>query len=356
MFVVALPFLLTERSLAPPMIYACICAARSSSSAVLSTATTASSHGDHDVSVLPETPAANEPSAFAAAAPDRVAVALASLRIDVAKVKLDEATRAFLHARLSDVLAQQRGRSIESDGLLMVAADTLPLVAGHVLAGRVEGFHGASLRYTVELMGELVAARDAREQQRMARAVASTGKALSTRKVLACRAELVRRTADVLAVDAPELVALRDAATLDTRRLDGALTSVEATMKVVEAVLRRGETDERYGRYLAEMGYTHAAVEKLLAPVKPALTARTSHRDAFAAQQLAQEQVDVLEGRLDAQLRQLRERMAAARKQGVRLPKLRAPRRHRAKATAQATPKTPVAPPTPAGGASDPNG
>lgn len=319
--------------------------ARASSAAVIRT----TSPSPRPASVNPAAPAANDRPGAIDTPQARVRGALVGLLTAVAAVPLDDATRAYFRAQLTDDVAAKRGRAIGPDDLLHDVVADLPGVVEAVLAGRVPGFTAASLRYTVELAVALADHRAARARFDRSRATASSQKKLSTREVLACRTELVRRTADVLAGDAPERETLARAAKLPSRTLDRALGAVEDALAVVESVLARGDESPAFGHYLGAMGFTRASVAAVVAPVQPALDARTAHREARTSGGVTQQEIDRLEGRLHAQLFRLRERVAAARKRGEVLPTVQASRMR----TVKRGPKT-AKPATPAGAPTQP--
>jgi len=237
---------------------------------------------------------------------------------------------------MTDAAATKRGRTVRADALLADVVDDVPGLVDAVLAGRVPGFTAPALRYTVELLSTLAEHQEVRVQREQERATAASRKDLSVAEVLACRTELVQRTRDVLPGDAPERAALQRAAKLTSRKLDGALAAVEATLGVVEAVFARAEGDATYEAYLTAMGFTRASLAGVTAPVRPALEARSSHREAYTAGGVAQQEVDRVEGRLYAQLLRLRERAGAARVAGVVVPTVRAGRVLRVKRSKKA--------------------
>lgn len=312
--------------------------ARPSTAAAVAITTPAAS--PRRASVNPGARPANERVSAAALAQPRVRDAVAQLMVRVVHISLDEATRAHFLAQMTDAAATKRGRTVRADALLADVVDDVPGLVDAVLAGRVPGFTAPALRFTVELATSLAEHQEVRVQREQERATAVSRKDLSVAEVLACRTELVQRTRDVLPGDAPERAALQRAAKLPSRKLDGALAAVEATLGVVEAVFTRAEGDATYGAYLTAMGFTRASLGAVTAPVRPALEARSSHREAYTAGGVAQQEVDRIEGRLYAQLLRLRERAAAARGAGAVVPTVRAGRVLRVKrAKKAATPE-----------------
>ena len=264
--------------------------ARPSTAAAVAITTPAAS--PRRASVNPGARPANERVSAAALAQPRVRDAVAQLMVRVVHISLDEATRAHFLAQMTDAAATKRGRTVRADALLADVVDDVPGLVDAVLAGRVPGFTAPALRFTVELATSLAEHQEVRVQREQERATAVSRKDLSVAEVLACRTELVQRTRDVLPGDAPERAALQRAAKLPSRKLDGALAAVEATLGVVEAVFTRAEGDATYGAYLTAMGFTRASLGAVTAPVRPALEARSSHREAYTAGGVAQQEVD----------------------------------------------------------------
>jgi len=282
-------------------------------------------------SVNPASPAANERADAPAWQPASPRDAITQLVARTGGVSLDDATRAHLRAQMTDAAALKRGRTIGPDDLLYDIVRDVPGLVDAILAGRVAGFSPAALRFTVELADALAGHRATRQQHDQARATASSQKALSTKEVLACRTELVTRTDTVLPGDAPERATLARAGKLPSRTLDRALGAVESTLAVASSVFARGEADPTDGAYHVAMGYTQTSLAAVVAPVQPALDARTAHREAMTSGGVTQQEIDRLEGRLYAQLFRLWERVAAARKRGEALPAVEATRMRTAK-------------------------
>jgi len=265
---------------------------------------------------------------------------IASLQSRAAQVALPDGLRAHFVAQLSDEAAAKLGKALRTPTVLHDVVDDLPPLVDAVLAGRVPGFGPAALRYTVDLAGELSAHWGQRLTLGHVRAEAASRKALSLDAVVSCHVELTRRTRDVLPAESPERELLDRAAKREARSLDVALDAVEATLGVVARVFERAAGDASYALFLDDAGYAQPAVAAIVAPVRPALDARSEHGAARSTSELTQQQIDRLEGRLRDQLLRLRTRVAAARKEGAALPEVRAMRvlARPAKKKAAATP------------------
>lgn len=228
--------------------------------------------------------------------------------------------RAYYEKLVERADAIHDGAGIGSDLVLVDAMQALSVIVPFLAKGNsVVGFGARETVYTLDLCLELEGAWRGLRVLEAEKSGTSKDKSLTFHDARTQRVLLHRTLAGVTPRRSPHRAALDKAASHGSKKARDVAAGLETLASSAAALFKASAKDEGLAEALADKGITVAFVNSAGARAQAIASAEQAHGEQGAAKQAAYDEVNLLDGRVMARLRALRDAVELARAGGVQL-------------------------------------
>jgi len=233
-------------------------------------------------------------------------------------ITLSTDERAFYQSAISDEKAQQNGTTVESVAVLDDLIEGANIALPHILRGVVPGYGLLRLRYALELGRDLAVNVATFDTAVVNAAGASAGKTVTLRDTRGIRRRAKRALKNLAGQNEEILARIRKAARSSASQADERVRSLEAIAQELETLVATLPA-----RVAADAGATPAFMDELRTYAKAVLASRNKAQDARGSVYAHYDVMNILDGRIVHELRQLAGATKDANADDPTIPRIR---------------------------------